>query len=59
MGKGGLSHKGPVGSSLVTISSFFFFFLFLNPGEEQVWNKKGNKVLDTEINHKLSGGAQF
>ena len=25
MGKGGLSHKGPVGSSLVTISSFFFF----------------------------------
>ena len=38
---------------------FFFFFLFLNPGEEQVWNEKGNKVLDTEINHKLSGGTQF
>ena len=35
------------------------FFLFLSPEEEQVWNKKGNKALDTEVNRKLSGGAQF
>ena len=35
------------------------FFLFLNPEEEQVWNEKGNKALDTEVNRKLRGGAQF
>lgn len=56
IGKGGLSQKGPLGSPLVTIPSFF---LFLNPEEEQVWNEKGNKALDTEVNRKLRGGAQF
>ena len=39
-------------------SPHFSLILFSLEGEE-VWDKKGNKVLDREVNHKLSRGTQF
>ena len=43
---GVLSQEGPIESCLVTVSSIEEEKLLLNPEEEQVWNKKGNKVLN-------------
>ena len=35
------------------------FFNTLQSCGEQVWDKKGNKVLNRDINHKLTWGTQF
>ena len=42
---------GGIESSCVLVSSFSLTLLSLEEG--QVQNKKGNQVLDREVNHKL------
>ena len=36
-----------------------FSLILLSLEEGQVQNKKGNKVLDTEVNHRLGRGILF
>ena len=42
-----------------SVSIPLFFSLILLNLEGNVWDKRGDKVLNREVNHKLSRGTQF
>lgn len=55
-----LSWEGLFGSCLVTsLCPLPPFSILLNCEEEQEWNRKGNKILEIEVNYKPARGTHF